>query len=1120
MIHYVNDGETSSGIVLDYDALVVLSGGVVKNTEIKNSGYVDVSSGGKADSTIINDGDTGGLFIFDGGVANDVTVNSGGFVKVTSGGKAKNVVENGGYVYIPDELENGHPNVTFKKNSFSGVVLHDAERKASVHSGTTAIDTTVDSDGAFRVLGGIANGTTVNSGGEMDVYSGKANSTTVNENGILWIKSGGTMNSAAVNSGGYVGISSGGKAKNVVENGGYVYIVDELENGHPNVTFKKNSFSGVVLTGDGTGKKRNASVHSGTTAADTTVNSDGHLEVLGGIADGNTVNSGGNMYVLYGTANNTVVNSGGFLDIDSKGIANGVTANSSGSVHVSSGGVVNSVTVNSGGHLNISAGGTATGVVENGGYVYVEEGAEVTFLPNTFSGVVLNGIDASVHSGTIANDTVVNSDSILQVFSGGFANGVTVNKDGKLWVYEGGLVNGFTVGAGGELNVGYGGWITGRMTFEAGAIVTPDTMGTLDFDLTQTAPGEAALVNDLSFIPDTFAFTLTVNGAQPDGTYKLAGGAAGFDQTVYVFNTSGKTLGTLTVGGSLSTGMADYTLKKNGSVLTVDVVAKVTENGPPEPYNDDLYYKKTKSVNTKVTESWGTHLGAPGDEIYLDKIGTVDEKVRGVTYSNHVEKQVNKVGDKIDYAKIVLAHGAKLSFHAEASAAATFTVYSLTQNKKGKYSLKKLQTLKLKDKDNDGKFTADSKKLLQLQTSGAYYVAMKYTDKRKTVSDAYYNVWLNDNSEFEPYSRGDNTDDWGDRKTAGWGGAVADLGTVDAARLAADKTVIKDEWIGFGDKFDYKKFTLADAAQLDFTVSAPDGPLKLSVCKLKEKTKKGVTTYSMITVKTVKLKVNQGAAQMDGLRLEADDYFIKVESTNIKKSTGYDVRITGSTFFTDGDGGGNNALLDGKKLNENAGYFYDNKLSVEGGSIHLDKAGNYKTSKTAAEYMFEGKPYGGFVGFGDEADFAKLTLSGTADVTFSLTATNDATLEIVKVTQSGTKYTKKLLQTVKYKQGSDTATSKKAVHLEIKDGVSYYVSVKTANTKKASVDPRTYYNVTYAMDSYETAALAMLETSDALAMTDRLSFGQYEAGALPDATASFLAELESSTATQPLALLG
>ena len=973
MIHYVNNGETSSGIVQDSDALVVLSGGVVKNTEIKNSGHVDVSSGGKADSTIINDGDTGGLFIFDGGVANDVTVNSGGYVKVTGGGKAKNVVENGGYVFIPDEQENGHPNVTFKKNSFSGVVLNNVERKASVHSGTTAVDTTVDSDGIFRVFGGIANGTTVNSGGEMDVYSGTADNT--------------------------------------------------------------------------------------------------------------VVNSGGEMYVFSGSANSTVVNSGGYLKITSDG--------------------------------------TATDIVENGGYVYISGEDDygiipnVTFQQNTFTGLKLDGTSATVHSGTTADGTMIGADGLLCVFSGGFANDVTVDPTGKLWIYSGGLANGITVGAGGELNVGYGGWITGRMTFEAGAIVAPATEAILDFDLRQTAPGETPLVNDLSFISETFLFTITVNGAQPDGTYKLAGGAAAFDQTVYVINTAGRTLGTLTVGGSLSTGMADYTLKKNGSNLTVDVVAKVTENCPPEPYNDELV-NKDKSVNTKVTEAYGTHLSAPGNDIYLDKIGTVDETVRGVTYCNHVKKQVNKVGDKIDYAKIVIDHGVKLSFHAEASAAATFTVYSLTKNKKGQYKApKKLLTLKLTDKDKDGKFTADSKKLLQLQVSGEYYVSMQYTDRRKTATDAYYNVWLNDNSEF--YDLGDNTDDWGDMKTAGWDGAVADLGTVtDSGKL------ITDEWIGFGDKFDYKKFTLADAAQLDFSFNTPGGFVKFTVCKLKETEKRdGSKTYSQITVKTVTATAKKPVVTINDLRLEAGDYYIKVQSTNIQKCTGYDVKVTKSTFYTDGDGGWNDALLNKKALDKNAQYFYDNKLALESGSIHFDKAGDYKTSKTAATYTFEGKPYGGFVGFGDETDFAKLTVTKTVDVTFSLLATNDATLEVIQVTKKDEdKYTKKSLQTIKYKQGNeDPAVSKNAVTLEVKDGISYYVSVKATNTRNVKVDPNTYYNVTYTIDTHEAASLSMPET-DILAMIDAMSFGNYAADSFSDASASILADLTDQSSLQPLALLG
>ena len=529
------------------------------------------------------------------------------------------------------------------------------------------------------------------------------------------------------------------------------------------------------------------------------------------------------------------------------------------------------------------------------------------------------------------------------------------------------------------------------------------------------------------------------------------------------------------------------------------------ENGPEEPYNNTLL-TDTKDVNEKIKNAYGTILTAAGQEIRLDKIGTLDYGEKH--YHNHVGKSTSLLDDnyKFDYAKIVLEHGAKLSFHAEATAAATFTVYSLTE-KKGKYTLKKLQTLKLTDKDEDGVFTADSSKLLSLSVSGAYYVSMQYTDKK--ADEAYYNVTLNDTSEFYPYSLGDNSDDWGDMKTKGYGGAVGNLGVIDAASLAADKAVIKDEWIGFGDKVDCKRFTLESAAELSFTVNAPDGPLKLSVCKLKSKTKGETTTWSQVTVKTITVKAGQ-AKDLNLLRLEAGDYFFKVESSNVKKSTGYDVQVTHSDFYVDGDGGWNNVLLDKKTLSENEAHFYNNRLAGSG-AIHFDKADNDRESNDYAEFTYNDKPYGGFVGYGDEIDFAKLTLTETSDVTFTLTATNDATLEIYKVTEKDGKYTKKSLQTVKYKAGSDPASSKKPVTLEVKDGVSYYVSVKATNIKKTTVDPRTYYDVTYAVASEEESALSMPETAsvasalsmpetdslaDSLAMPDSLSLDQYDTDVL------------------------
>ena len=120
-------------------------------------------------------------------------------------------------------------------------------------------------------------------------------------------------------------------------------------------------------------------------------------------------------------------------------------------------------------------------------------------------------------------------------------------------------------------------------------------------------------------------------------------------------------------------------------------------------------------------------------------------------------------------------------------------------------------------------------------------------------------------------------------------------------------------------------------------------------------------------------------------------------------------------------------------------------------------------------------------------------------MTFTLTATNDATLEIIQVTKNGEKYSKKSLQTIKCKAGGDAVSSKKAVTLEVKDGVSYYVSVKATNIKKKTVDPQTYYNVSYAIDTKVASALSMPETASvasALTMPDSLSLGRYDTDVL------------------------
>ena len=84
------------------------------------------------------------------------------------------------------------------------------------------------------------------------------------------IHSGTTANNTTVNGGGRLEVFSGGTAADVLENGGCVEIAEGAA-----VTFASNTISGLELAGS-------ATVHSGTTVNSAMVNSGGGLEVFSG----------------------------------------------------------------------------------------------------------------------------------------------------------------------------------------------------------------------------------------------------------------------------------------------------------------------------------------------------------------------------------------------------------------------------------------------------------------------------------------------------------------------------------------------------------------------------------------------------------------------------------------------------------------------------------------------------------------------------------------------------------------------------------------------------------------------------------------------------------------------
>ena len=416
---------------------------------VNSGGYMDISSGGIANSTTVNS--RGSMSIASGGVANSTTVNSYGAMYISSGGTANSTTISGGSIVIPP--------------------------------------------------GGVANNTTVNSSGDMYIYSGgTANSTTVNSNGDIYIISGGVANNTTVNSSGRMSIYSGGTAQLIKENGGYVDVADGA-----NVTFASNTISGVNIT-------RMMTVHSNTVANSTTVNSWGSMYISsGGVANSTTVNSRGNMYISSGgVANSTTVNSGGYMYIYSGGVANSSTVNSGGGMYIFSGGVANSTTVNSRGfmslHSNTVANSTTVNsrgfmyiysegfanstTVNSGGYMYISSGGVANSTTVNSSGKLTVYDGAKVTSATLKNGgtmnyhggTAYNVDllygGVMNIQSGAVRKGQIADK-GQMFVSNGGVASGTIIKNGGIQHVLSGGsaddtqiWLNGIVQVSSGAVVT------------------------------------------------------------------------------------------------------------------------------------------------------------------------------------------------------------------------------------------------------------------------------------------------------------------------------------------------------------------------------------------------------------------------------------------------------------------------------------------------------------------------------------------------------------------------------------------------------------------------------------------------------------------------
>ena len=218
--------------------------------------------------------------------------------------------------------------------------------------------------------------------------------------------------------------------------------------------------------------------------------------------------------------------------------------------------------------------------------VYVNSewsGLEKGAVVEVEGGTALFGIDAfadadSAIVSTLEDGTIIIEGGVAQ-FTDAIARNVTVKSGATLC--DPFLPNGLT------LTVNAGGTIAANgaaeTSFSSGSTVQLNG-GTLNFDITAPGAASATLLSGLSYVQGTPDLVLTVEDDQSSGVYTLSTEAAGFAGSITVKNTSGESVGTLTVGGTpVSYGSLTYTLS-----LSDEGVLSVAADVPLAPVSSDI----------------------------------------------------------------------------------------------------------------------------------------------------------------------------------------------------------------------------------------------------------------------------------------------------------------------------------------------------------------------------------------------------------------------------------------------------------------------------------------------------------------------------------------------------
>ena len=367
----------------------------------------------------------------------------------------------------------------------------------------------------------------------------------------------------------------------------------------------------------------------------------------------------------------TTIVSGDYYHYYNETVQSSLTIKNYGWVHNGDGGTIESASVQKTGTLHVTGGTVSKVVVADGGWLGIIIDAKFTSDVNlsvSASSAVSGGgsIDFSYHSEKtisgldipafcgmgIQGDILVKKISVsgrLELYGTGAATDISILKGGGLLLHSKASVDGLTIAGGGNVylkgpdvvfsgNLRVGGMLHLHDYDEetSDPEISATVTGTLIFDLTERKSGQGFFVDDLdSLTCDSFA--VTVSASQAKGTYTLAAGAAGFDKTVTVLNTTGGELGKLALGSTTVIGGVDYTLALGGSShqLSLTLAAHtMTDTTIPEVKNIKASTTKWTNRNVTVTASFVDDVGIAARQYKIGN-GAWTAYTDGVTVSEN-----------------------------------------------------------------------------------------------------------------------------------------------------------------------------------------------------------------------------------------------------------------------------------------------------------------------------------------------------------------------------------------------------------------------------------------------------------------------------------------------------